>query len=237
MDAWFIEDEQALKVLDNTTRGSDVTRGDDSVPALPGPVALRLHDLVIHDNKRWFDFLGGADIRVDVLAVQGNVLDDDPRSFYTPTTARFGGVGDESTVPLDDQGLLAYYGWPKHFIDISVMVSRDTSRADDLATLLTKEASSADFNDVVSPILQLALGGGALAVKNAVAVAATLGGLAYKVLRQVSGSTIGVYRGNRLEHPHRFGLGRNPTDGSYRRQNLSLWYDVVSAAEDAGSGT
>jgi hypothetical protein len=226
---WFIEDEQALATLDAGV--PEGVRGEGAKP-LPGPVAVRLHDVVVHNNKRWFDFLGGADIRVDVLAVQGNVLDDDPRSFYTPTTVRFGGIGDETALPLDDQGLLAFYGWPKHFLDLSVMVSRDTSGADDLAALLAAEASSPEFTGAAAPILELATGAGALVVRNAVAVAGTLGGLAYKILRRVSGSTIGAYRGNRLEHPHRFGLGRNPADGSYRRQDLSLWYEVVSAAPD-----
>lgn len=227
MEGWIIQDEQALTALDAPPK-----RGATPTKPLEGPVALRLHDLVIHDNKRWFDFLGGADIRVDVLAIQGNVLDDDPKSFYTPTTVRFGGIGDESKVPLDEHGLLAYFGWPKHFLDISVLVSRDTSRADDLAKLLEKEASSSEFKDAVSPILALAFSGGAIAVKNAVSVAATLGGIAYKILRQVSGNTIGVYRGNRLEHPHRFGLGRNPAEGAYRVQQLSLWYEVLTAAEE-----
>ena len=86
--------------------------------------------------------------------------------------------------------------------------------------------------NAASSILALATGAGALAVKNAVSVAGTLGGLAYKILRQVSGNTIGVYRGNRLEHPHRFGLGRNPAEGLYRVQQLSLWYDVLTAAEE-----
>ena len=121
MEGWLIEDQQGLSALDGP-----ILRNGGTEEPLPGPIALRLHDIVIHSNKRWFDFLGGADIRVDVLAVQGNVLDDDPKSFYTPTTVRFGGIGDESTVPLDEHGLLAYYGWPKHFLDISVLVSRDT---------------------------------------------------------------------------------------------------------------
>ena len=227
MEGWLIEDEQGLNALNGP-----VLRDGGAKP-LDGPIALRLHDIVIHSNKRWFDFLGGADIRVDVLAIQGNVLDDDPKSFYTPTTVRFGGIGDESTVPLDDHGLLAYYGWPKHFLDISVLVSRDTTRADDLAALLEKEAASTEFKDAASSILALATGAGAIAVKNAVSVAGTLGGLAYKILRQVSGNTIGVYRGNRLEHPHRFGLGRNPAEGLYRVQQLSLWYEVLTAAEEA----
>jgi hypothetical protein len=226
MEGWLIEDEQGLNALDGP-----IVR--DGGKPLDGPIALRLHDIVIHSNKRWFDFLGGADVRVDVLAVQGNVLDDDPKSFYTPTTVRFGGIGDESKVPLDEHGLLAYYGWPKHFLDISVLVSRDTTRADDLAALLEKEAASTEFKDAASSILALATGGGAIAVKNAVSVAGTLGGLAYKILRQVSGNTIGVYRGNRLEHPHRFGLGRNPAEGLYRVQQLSLWYEVLTAAEEA----
>jgi hypothetical protein len=47
------------------------------------------------------------------------------------------------------------------------------------------------------------------------------------VIRQVSGKTIGLYRGNRLAYPDKFGLGRNPADGSYRERDLSFWYEVV----------
>ena len=48
------------------------------------------------------------------------------------------------------------------------------------------------------------------------------------VVRAMSGSTIGMYRGCRLAHPDKFGSGRNPSDGStYRKGDLSFWYEVV----------
>ena len=200
---------------------------------LDGPIALRLHDIVIHSNKRWFDFLGGADIRVDVLAVQGNVLDDDPKSFYTPTTVRFGGIGDESTVPLDEHGLLAFYGWPEHFLDISVLVSRDTIACRRLARPPPRRKRPPPSSRMPpARSSALATGAGAIAVKNAVSVAGTLGGLLYKILRQVSGNTIGVYRGNRW----RILIASVPAATRLRvsiGSNTPLWYEVLTAAEEA----
>jgi hypothetical protein len=230
MYEWIISDEQGVAALESPVL---VGEGESPVPPVGGPIAIRLHDLVVHNNKKWIDLFGGADIRVDVLAVQGNVLEDDPSSFYTPTTYRFGGVRDNQTLTLDKEGLLAFYGWPKHFIDLSVMVSRDTQRADDLAVLLQKETSSSEFSGALDAILQLAASGAALAIKNALSVAALMGGLAWKVLRAATSNTVGAYRGNRLEFPHQFGLGRNPEQGSYLRQNLSMWFEVIRASKTA----
>lgn len=230
MSEWTIEDEQAVASLDEPH-----LVGADDAPQQPltAPIAVTLHDIVVHDNKKWTNVLGGAAVRIDVLTVQGNLLDGDPTSFYTPTTRRFDDIGDEAMLPLDEHGLLAYYGWPKHFLDISVLVSRDTARADDLATLLAEQATAPALTGGLDSILQLVTSGGALAIRNALSGAALLGSFAYKVLRQVSGSTIGVYHGNRLEYPHRFGQGRNPPKGSYRQQDMSLRFDVFTAAETA----
>src|SRR6478735_1991164 len=228
MADWVISDDQGVAALDDARL---VGVGEQPPEPLPAPIALRLHDIVVHDNKKWFNLFGGAEVRVDVLVVQGNLLDEqNATSFYTPTTHRFGDVRDETTLPLDEGGLLAFYGWPKHFLDMSVMVSRDTDRADDLAVLLSQAASSPELKASVDTALQLAAGGGALIVRNALEAAAVLGGFAYKLLRQVSGNTIGVYHGNRLEFPQQFGLGQNPPDGgAYRQQDMSLRFDVMLA--------
>lgn len=228
MDEWLIDDRQALRRLDE----SRIVGATSRAPAPTRPIAIRLHDVFIEDNQRLFGGkFGGADIRVDVLAVQGNMLDDSSTKFYTPTTARFGGIGNRQQLPLDDYGLLAFYGWPQHFLTLSVLVSRDTTNADDLAQLLERETSSKGFTDAVSSIAALAMSGGALAVKQAITTATALGALAYRVVRAATGNTVGAYRGDRLEFPDRFGIGRNPGEGSYRSQDLSLWFEVLSAAD------
>ncbi len=72
----------------------------------------------------------------------------------------------------------------------------------------------------------------AAAVVGGVAAAATIGDLAYQVVRNLTGATIGMYRGSRLAYPDKFGAGRNPSDGSsYRKGDFSFWYEVVPGAD------
>jgi hypothetical protein len=52
--------------------------------------------------KKWFDVLGGADVRVDAVVVQGNVVDSDSSTAYAPSTFRFPGIGDGDAVPTDE---------------------------------------------------------------------------------------------------------------------------------------
>jgi hypothetical protein len=237
MADWLVEDDMALAELSRSAMvGAERAEGEAAKP-LDSPIAVLLHDLLILDNKKWFNFLGGADIRVDMLVVQGNVLEENPRSFYTPTTVRFPDVGNHETLPIDEHGLLAYYGWPKHFLDMSVMISRDTKGSDDLVTLLERELTGSEFANAASTLMQLALAGPtALVVRGAIGAAAQLGALAYRVVRAICGTTIGVYRGNRLEYPQRFGLGRNPAEGTYEREKLAFWYEVAEAGPATETG-
>jgi hypothetical protein len=237
VDTWLITDDADTRAVERSVLAEQAQslRGDedtdtDEADGAPG-LAVRLHDLVVHNNRKWFDFLGGADARVDVVVVQGNVLDGQATAAYVPATFRFQGVGDGTRLPTDDQGLLAYYGWPKHFLDISVIVSRDRGHSDDLANLLTAQAEDPKVQAALTALAGLAVTNPpAAAVAAALGGAAALGNLAYQVIRQVSDKTIGLYRGNRLAYPDQFGLGRNPTDGSYRERDLSFWYEVIRTA-------
>ena len=198
----------------------------------PGPpLAVRLHDVIVHNNKKWIDIFAGADIRVDIVAVQGNGLSGDAHSFYTPTTMRFSGVGDEDHLPIDESGLLAYYGWPKHFLNLAVLVSRDRKGSDDLATMLRKEFTSTDFGSAAAALLGLVVAAPAAGVVvGALAAAATIGDIAHRVVAGAFGSTIGIYRGTKLAYPDDFGRGRNPSDGdTYRRGDFSFWFEVIDA--------
>jgi hypothetical protein len=233
---WLVTDETGLDALN---RAQVVGVGPGGTPGAAEqaiPIAVQLHDMAIRGGKRWEDFLFGKDVRVDVLAVQGNALENDVRAFYTPTTIRFPGAGDKGELPIDEHGILAYYGWPKHFLDLSIVVSRDREGSKDLATLLEGELAGSEFKSAAGDLLQLALAGPAvLAVTSAIGAAAKLGGLAYTVLEKATGTSIGMYRGNRLAFPHRFGMGRNPADGSYERGSMSFWFEVLAAGEPAPS--
>jgi len=200
--------------------------------AEPLAIAVRLHDILIRNNKKWFNFLGGADVRVDVVVVQGNIVEDDKSSAYTPSTTRFADVGRQDSLATDEHGLLIYYGRPKHFLDISVMISRDTKDSDDLAKLIKDQAGSKEFGGALEAIVGLAVTAPQAAiVAGAVGAASVIGNLAYQVVRAVSGNTIGIYHGNRLAYPDRFGIGRNPPASTYQRGDMSFWYEVVEAEQ------
>jgi hypothetical protein len=201
------------------------------------PIAVRLHDITVHDNKKWFALFGGADIRIDSIIVQGNVMDDNPASAYAPSTLRFPGVKDDERLATDGHGLLAYFGAPRHFLDLSIMVSRDTKDSDDLSKLIGDFTTSKEFSTAATSLLALtAAAPAAAAVIGAVAAATTIANFAYRVVREVSGTTIGFYRGNRLEYPDNFGLGRNPDSGAYRENEMSFWYEVVKASKKPVKG-
>jgi hypothetical protein len=232
MAQWLIDDSvdvgrigSALAARDTATRGS-------SDPSAPGSeLAVRLHDLVVHNNRKWLEFLGGADVRLDVVVVQGNVLEHDPSTCYAPTTLHFTGVGDGDALPVDDAGILVYYGWPKHFLDLSIVVSRDTKHGDDLSVLMAKATSDPTLKVAFGSLLGLVVAmPAAAAVTAAMTAAATIGNLAYQLVTAVCDRSIGLYRGNRLAFPDQFGIGRNPRSGAYRQQDLSFWYEVVESS-------
>lgn len=230
MSDWLIEEPADPQAVARSVilEGAFVVRGAKAA-APATSVALRLHDVVVHNNKKWFNLFGGADIRLDAVVVQGNVIEANPAAAYVPTTMRFSGIGDGDHLPSDEFGLLLYYGYPRHFLDISIIVSRDRHDTDDLAAALTKEMNSSAMKNATASLVGLAVAAPpAAAVAGAITAAATIGDLAYQVVRAMSGSTIGMYRGCRLAHPDKFGSGRNPSDGStYRKGDLSFWYEVV----------
>ena len=64
------------------------------------------------------------------------------QGFYQPTTFRFAGVQDGDRLPIDVPGLLVFYGQPAHFLDISILVSRDRSDSKDLGELISGQLNS-----------------------------------------------------------------------------------------------
>ncbi len=191
-------------------------------------LAIRLNDVVIHDVRKWF---GGADIRLDAIVVDGGGGVDgggDDRMFYQPSTARFPGVKDGDRLPIYEPGLLVFFGQPRHFLDLSIMVSRDRKDSEDLAALMGKVAASDEWHGISTTIGALAAGAPPVAaIVAALQSAGTLASYAVKILGEITGDTIGLYRTHYLQHKDRFGLGRHPDDGAYRERDLSFWYDVV----------
>ena len=100
-------------------------------------LAVRILELKINDNRKWF---GEADIRLDTLVLSLSERGGLSSGFYQPKTFKFPRVHDGESLAIDN-GLLIYYGEPKHFLDISIMVSRDASGTPDLETVLIQEAA------------------------------------------------------------------------------------------------
>jgi hypothetical protein len=187
-------------------------------------LAVRLNDVVVHDTKKWF---GGAELRLDAIVVHGPAATDDV-GFYQPSTLRFQGVRDGDRLPIEHPGLLAFYGRPRHFVDISIVMSRDRKDSEDLRTLIGKNVTSDAWQQGAAALLGLAVAAPqAAAIAGALGGAAVLANFAAELLANLTGDTIGVYRSSFLQTRDRFGLGRHPQNGSFRQRDLSFWFDVV----------
>ena len=118
---WLLEETAQIDQDDADVLDKRLRRGSDMVKHLAAPpLAITLHDIVIHDTRKWF---GDADIRLDALVVNGHGTIDDPESFYSPQTFRFPGVRDEEQLPTGESGLLAFLGRPSYFLDLFITAS------------------------------------------------------------------------------------------------------------------
>ena len=195
-------------------------------------LAVTLKDIIIHDNKKWF---GEADIRLDALVVTGYGQKDDPLSFYMPKTASFPSVKDGELLPIGEGGLLIFHGEARHFLDIRIMVSRDCKDADNLASLMKGSLTSNEVKGAVGSLLGLAaVAAPQIAVTAGISGAAVLGDFAYRVLRKITGSTIGFYCNSHRQYSDNFGIGPHPGPprNSYRAKDLSFRYDITLEQDD-----
>jgi hypothetical protein len=224
MSEWLIDEADLLAVGDarSEIEKGIVKRasrrnfsGDAGMESGVEAVALRLRDLVVHDNRKWW---GEAEIRLDAIVVHGNSADS---TIYEANTVRFERVADGDR--LINEPLLLFYGNPRYFIDFSLCVSRDRKDAEDLSSLLGSELQSSDTKSALESVMNLGSSiPEAVSLAAAVAGAAQIGALAYKVLRATTGTTVGVYRASWLEHSDNFGIGKHPPEGSYSRKDLSF---------------
>jgi hypothetical protein len=190
----------------------------------PRAYAVRLNELIIHNNRAWW---GEGNIRLDALIVHGNASQS-KNDFYQPSTFSFPRVRDGEALPIGDPGLLLYFGRPLYFLDLFLLVSRDRTGIDNLATLLSKSLSSKGTAYVLEPLLGLA---GAAITADAIALglrtAADLGNLAYQVVRTVTDTTIGLYRTSFLQLADNFGIGTHPKSGYLQAKDLSFKFEVL----------
>ena len=228
-DGWLIDERVPMTAaqIDQMDReladvGSGTRGSGGELPTL----AVSLHDVVIHDNRKWF---GEADVRLDALIITGYGEKDSPESFYMPKTASFARVKDSARLQIGPGGLLAFYGPVAHFLNIFVMVSRDRKDSDDLAAILKTGLQSQEVSGAVGSLLGLAVAAPQVAVVTAgFAAAGVVGEFAYRLLRQATGSTIGLYRNSHLEVRDGFGIGQHPgpAPAAFRENDLSFRYDI-----------
>ncbi|MEV4517393.1 caspase family protein [Dactylosporangium sp. NPDC049525] len=173
---------------------------------LPGRVAVRLTDVVVHRNRAF----GEADVRLDTVVLTG---DQAGLPVYRAETVRCSNIRDGHRLPLDD--LLIYHGPAVDFLDIAIWVSRDTKGSLSIGDLLTQS-----LNDPALQAASVQLAGVAPHAAVAVATAgacATVVNTAYRALLGIIGPAIGLYRTSLLAQ-EQFGIGRHerhPQDFSF----------------------
>jgi hypothetical protein len=220
---WLIDavpsDLEAAVLDDQALGGMTQERSAQTEAAL----AVSMNDIVIHDTHKWF---GGADIRLDVLAVHGNVEGGHAGSWYTPTTRAFPNV--KKGARLNAEGMLVFFGWPRYFLDLFIIVSRDTGDARRLEDLLRERLAGDDAKGAVANLVALVAAPQAVAVAAAAQAALTIGSLAYEVVNAVTTKSVGVLQRSWLEHTDQFGQGRHPPgEGeSLRADDFSFWLEV-----------
>jgi len=219
MDGWLIDETKSVdeKLLRTALSARSVTMRRRSPP-----LAVRINDMIIHDTRKWF---GSADIRVDAMVVHGRANDEE-QDYYVASTFRFGGIKDDDRLPIEEPGQRIFYGHPAHFLDVSVFVSRDSSDSDALASAIDAEMNTDAWKAASTAVLAATGATGAAAIVGAVSGAATISNATYKILKNLTGNTIGLYRTSWLQYADRFGLGRHPKTGVFRQQDFSFWYSI-----------
>ena len=225
-------------VLDNIAPAADAPSAQDPLGAAgisgatrrggikqPRAYAVRLKELIIHNNLAWF---GEGDIRLDALIVHGNASQSNTSDFYSPTTFSFPRVADGEALAIGESGLLLFLGKPRYFLDVFLLVSRDRHKLDNLANLLSRNLSSKNFEHVASPLLALAASEiTSAAIGLALRAAVEVGDLAYQVVSAVATNTIGLYRTSFLQSADNFGLGKHPESGYLTVKDLSFRYEIL----------
>jgi hypothetical protein len=207
--------------------GYEVRGSGDEVP----PLAVTLHDVVIHDVRKWF---GGADLRLDALVVHGATHSSG--SIYQAGTFRFPRVRDGESLPIDAGGLLLFLGRPTYFLDIFVVVSRDRTNNDDLAVLLQGSSAATDLADATQAVVDMGVAVPAVAAAAAgLRAAGAIGALAHAVLKAAAEDAIGLYRASWLQFRDAFGVGPHPEPPKvFRVHDLSFRYEI--AIEESRDG-
>jgi len=203
----------------------EVRRGSVRKGSTSPRLAVRLREIVVHDNRRLF---GEATVRVDALVVHGSVGARSLADFYSPGTFRFDRVADGDRLPIGDSGLLVFLGRPRHFLDVFIMASRDRQESDTLEKLLAALAASESAMTAQIQLLAMAAGvPDPRLLSAALRAALLLGDAAITSLRNATSGTIGLYRNSWLRGRDAWGIGRHPTEGLFRVKDLSFGFEIL----------
>ncbi len=220
---WAIDQVDGLpgnSVLVEEVRRSAVRKGSSRAP-----LAVRLLEVLVHDNRKLF---GEAPVRIDALVVHGGSSSKSSGDFYAPKTVRFDRVADGDRLPIGENGLLVFLGRPRHFLDLFLAVSRDRGDSPDLATLIGKLAASQDVVTAQGELLAMATGvPDPQLLAAALKAALLIGDSVLGALRKATSGTIGLYRNSWLRGHDGWGIGRHPAEGLFRAKGLSFGFEIL----------
>jgi hypothetical protein len=128
MPRWLVEEVQSFKPAVLTAYATRSARSKHEY-------SLLLRGLRVLDNRK---FWGSSDINLFTVVVDGYPDMRTGRPFWSQEL-RFTGVKDGSLLAIDpDMGQLIYQGRPKDFLNLYLLVMRDTTATADFAQLLKK---------------------------------------------------------------------------------------------------
>jgi hypothetical protein len=214
----FLVDDnpRATRAALATRAWRSATGATDALAAGPdetAPLAIRLTDLIIHDNRRLF---GPNDLRVDVMVCTPTPPGSLP---YVVKTLPLPQISDGEVPPLDN--VLLFHGHVHDFVDLCLWVSVDRGRP----SLLDLVAAESEKPEVQEALAALATAADVAGWIGAVGASAVLARVAYRALAAAASPSIGLYRTSFLAS-ERFGVGRHPATGLRRAQDFSFALDI-----------
>jgi hypothetical protein len=220
MPRWLVEEEQTFKPA---ALGAYATRSSRA----KATYSLLLRGLKVLDNKK---FWGASDINVVSVVVDGYPDMKTGRPFWAQEM-KFSGVRDGALLSIDpDMGQLIYRGRPKDFLNLYLLVVRDTGATAGFAKLLQKNFLAEGIGTVAGAAVSIFAGMAAPVAASAArdmatrAVNATLDYYAKRkelLVGTYYGSLIGEMDYGRGVHPQGFPGSMIPAGGA-----LELAYEV-----------
>lgn len=191
----------------------------------PERVSVRLSELKVHSNRS----ILRAKVRADFMVITAST--DTSIAPYLAQSLFVDRIKDGDRLPFDN--LLIYDGPVGRFLDIAVWVSKADEKELALADLLLGELKSNEVAGAITTLAALAVAAPpAAAIAGSVAAVATLVRTGARLLTEITGTSIGVYRTTLLPH-ERFGAGdpslRHPAKGAITAQDMTLVYEVIDA--------